>query len=482
MPHGDEEKNPYRVLDDDYEPPIFETEKPNERPEFVGRIAPDNPWYMNMVDHGKMSYWLMLPASIAVAAIIVLAGMSVGLISPLSGGDGENDHSAVTLSLGVPETIRPFDGDMISSPTPELIWIPVPYADSYNVELWHEGSQTANLTISSYRLRFSVPLDDASYNWRVRAVNGTTYGNWSAVSTFMIRASLNAPELVAPENNAMVVNNPLAFSWSDDGVSDVWRVRVADDPEFESILLDVMVSAASLTVPLDLEENATYYWCVMAGWQDIWSEWSETSSFTKSPKTITIEHQWTFIEEEWSMNITISIEDYAEAMGYTRSLFSPSSYGVFVTPDQQAVVQIANYLMNESDSMNLIPTMRVWLAMTFVQSYSFADDDDTHGVANYANFPVETLVEGRGDCEDHAALFVSIVRAMGFDAIQIYMTDGAVGHMSAGVVGIDVLPSISSYISYQGKQYWFCETAGQYYLPGLSPVNNLQEWSVVPVP
>lgn len=482
MSYGDDEKNPYRVLNDDYEPPVFETEKKDERQEFVGRMAPDNPRHTGLTDHGKRFYWLILPASIVVTAIIILAGMSVGLISLSGEGDDGNDHAAAALSLGVPETILPFDGDAISSSAPELIWAPIPCADSYNIELWHDGSLPANLTSATYRMQINVPLDDTMYSWRVRAVNGTIYGNWSAVSTFTIRTSLDAPELITPENDDMIFNSTLTFSWSDDGISDVWRFQVTDDEGFASILLDVMISEPSITVPLDLEENGTYHWRVMAGWQDIWSEWSEVGSFTRISSTLTLDYHWSFDDEEWNLNVTIPMQDYLEARVFTRSMVSPQSYSVFVTPDQSSVAQIAGYLMNVSTSRNYIPTMQILFAMAFVKAFPYALDDYTHDISNYANFPIETLVEGLGDCEDHAALFVSIVRAMGFDAIQIYMTNGTAGHMSAGVADIDVLPSISSYVLYQGKQYWFCETTGQFYFPGLSPVDDLSEWNIVPVP
>lgn len=481
MPYGEDEKSPYRVLNDDYESPVFEIEKNDGRHEYVGQIARNDPKYNGLVDHGKISYWLMLPASVVVAAVIILAGMSVGLIN-LSGVNDDDNGDSAFISLGVPELIFPLNDEELTSSIPELIWAPVLHADSYKVEMWRGDSQIVNLASSVYRHQISVPLDDATYSWRVQAANGTTCSNWSAVSTFTVRTSLDAPELLAPGNGAMIFNSTTAFGWSDDGISGTWRIQVANDPAFAPVLLDVMVSTAALIIALDLEENATYYWRVMAGWQDIWGEWSDISSFTRAPSTAIIGHQWIFDNEEWNLNITIPMDEYMEAQAFTRWTFSPQSYSIFVTPLQSSVVQIAEYIMSVSASRNYMPTMQIWFAMEFVKAFPYALDDVTHGTADYANFPVETLFEGRGDCEDHAALFVSIVRAMGFDAIQIYMTNGTAGHMSAGVAGIDVPPMLSSYVLYQGEQYWYCETTGRYYLPGLSPVSDLSEWYIVPVP
>jgi transglutaminase-like putative cysteine protease len=154
---------------------------------------------------------------------------------------------------------------------------------------------------------------------------------------------------------------------------------------------------------------------------------------------------------------------------------------VFVTPEQSSVKMIAEYLTNMSAVRSYSAIEQVWMAMEFVKAVPYAYDHDSKGLREYARFPAETLVDGEGDCEDHAALFVSIVRAMGFKAVQVYMTNGTDGHMAAAVAGFEAPLLISHYLVYQDVKYWFCEVTGPWGLPGLALL-DLNEWTMTIVP
>ena len=100
----------------------------------------------------------------------------------------------------------------------------------------------------------------------------------------------------------------------------------------------------------------------------------------------------------------------------------------------------------------------------------------------YPRYPVETLVDGIGDCEDTAILYVSLVRTLGHGALMVIVdtdADGSIDHM---VAWVPVEPSFvnahpdRSYWDYQGKTYAFAETAveGGYLELGVDP------WGLTP--
>jgi len=104
-------------------------------------------------------------------------------------------------------------------------------------------------------------------------------------------------------------------------------------------------------------------------------------------------------------------------------------------------------------------------ALAFVQqaiTYQL-DPDGTE----YPRYPVETLVDGVGDCEDSAILYASIVRAFGYSAGVLLIsldTDGddAIDHIAVLVRVADCF--ISAYPNrslweISGKTYAFAETA-----------------------
>jgi len=81
----------------------------------------------------------------------------------------------------------------------------------------------------------------------------------------------------------------------------------------------------------------------------------------------------------------------------------------------------------------------------------------------YTKYPVETLVEGSGDCDNVAVLAASILNAKGFDVIVMLVEADGVGHAMLGVnirqpddlykYGRDV----AWYYEYNNVKYWLIE-------------------------
>jgi chitodextrinase len=95
----------------------------------------------------------------------------------------------------------------------------------------------------------------------------------------------------------------------------------------------------------------------------------------------------------------------------------------------------------------------------------------------YPRYPIETLVDGIGDCEDTAILYTSLVRTLGHGALMVVVDtdgDGKIDHMVAWVpvdqAFVNQHPD-RSFWDYQGKTYAFAETAveGGYLPLGVDP-------------
>lgn len=91
------------------------------------------------------------------------------------------------------------------------------------------------------------------------------------------------------------------------------------------------------------------------------------------------------------------------------------------------------------------------ILMDFCESLPYAADDDMWG-CDRAFFPDETLFYGQGDCEDHAILFVRLVRdLMGLDAALLYFPR----HLAAAVLFTDNVPG--DYVDYGGARWTVCD-------------------------
>lgn len=93
------------------------------------------------------------------------------------------------------------------------------------------------------------------------------------------------------------------------------------------------------------------------------------------------------------------------------------------------------------------------------EAFPYATDEATHGVPEYPSFPIETLVEGRGDCEDHAILCAALLLAMGFDVVLFHLDlDGPADHLAVGVAA-DAQPALDArrWLEHDGRRYYYAE-------------------------
>jgi len=90
---------------------------------------------------------------------------------------------------------------------------------------------------------------------------------------------LPAPVLASPANGATNVACPVLLSWSPTSGSTSYRVQVATDQHFSSVVKDTTVSTSSVTLA-GLQPGTTYYWWVCAHNGQETTQWSSTWSFT----------------------------------------------------------------------------------------------------------------------------------------------------------------------------------------------------------
>jgi hypothetical protein len=87
---------------------------------------------------------------------------------------------------------------------------------------------------------------------------------------------------------------------------------------------------------------------------------------------------------------------------------------------------------------------------SFVQGIEYMKDDPANDSYEYPRYPLETLKEKRGDCEDKAILTAALLEALGYNVSLIRLPQ----HMAVGVHLNETIPGYSYYID----QYYFLET------------------------
>lgn len=131
--------------------------------------------------------------------------------------------------------------------------------------------------------------------------------------------------------------------------------------------------------------------------------------------------QWTFDGSTYSMNVDLDYSIYSEfkAKDHTvGGVTDPDSYAVFATPHEQYVIDLAQDLKSKANSAGYHSDYDVaTFVYAFVGDIQYEFDIEGIGVSDYPKYPIEMLWTATGDCEDAAILYISLVEALGYDAI-----------------------------------------------------------------
>ena len=145
--------------------------------------------------------------------------------------------------------------------------------------------------------------------------------------------------------------------------------------------------------------------------------------------------KWTFRMIEYQFSYTFDPARYSYFVSQPHKISEYRDYLNFVTVDDLALIEVANILHNMSLEANFTPLNEVDFLISFSQSLKYSEDNITAGVGEYPRYPIETLVDQTGDCEDTSALLISLVEILGFNASIILIPDawGGYGHAAVGI-------------------------------------------------
>ena len=179
--------------------------------------------------------------------------------------------TVIPVTPAAPTLVSPANGAIDQIITPALSWNAVYGADTYNLTVATDAGfsnvviNQAGLTATSYPV--VTPLANSQpYYWHVTATNVAGTGLPSADWNFTtIIAIPPAPVLVSPADQATGVSTTPTLTWNPATGAATYRVQIAADAGFASILIDAPgVATTSYVVPTPLGTSSPYYWRVNA--------------------------------------------------------------------------------------------------------------------------------------------------------------------------------------------------------------------------
>jgi hypothetical protein len=116
---------------------------------------------------------------------------------------------------------------------------------------------------------------------------------------------------------------------------------------------------------------------------------------------------------------------------------------------------LARQLQQMADREGFDRKERIEFALNFVRGIPYQYDDQSTSKDDYARYGYETVLDGAGDCEDHAILFASLLREM---CVKSYLIDLVGAHIVVGVS--DVVAGrrcTGMHYVHNGESIYYCE-------------------------
>jgi predicted transglutaminase-like cysteine proteinase len=158
-------------------------------------------------------------------------------------------------------------------------------------------------------------------------------------------------------------------------------------------------------------------------------------------------YQWHYLGSQ-----TLKIPEVDWFYDYYKSVkrFDIIDYAAYVFDryDDRYIEFLANQLLSLKNLKTNVE--KINFIASFVQGIEYMKDDPENETYEYPRYPLETLKEKRGDCEDKAILTAALLESLGYNASLIRLPQ----HMA---VGVHLNETISVY-SYYIDQYYFLET------------------------
>ena len=169
-------------------------------------------------------------------------------------------------------------------------------------------------------------------------------------------------------------------------------------------------------------------------------------------------YAWSYSGNEWTVELQIPEALYNYYVGLPRP---PSkNYSVYIThPSDDAYIKsLIDEIENIARQEQFSELEKVEFVTAFVQHLPYTTDSVTTPYDEYPRYPVETLVDDGGDCEDTSILLAALLNEMDYGVVLVAFPETADtgGHMGIGVLGGEGIHG--TYFNVDGQKYFYVET------------------------
>ena len=163
-----------------------------------------------------------------------------------------------------------------------------------------------------------------------------------------------------------------------------------------------------------------------------------------------VSHKWNYLKKQWQCSINIPVELYQYYQG-RRHVSDDMVQFVLSDHDRGCIRSLVNSFREGGIEAGYSDRENMGNVIKFVQTLRYVSDMDSKGTDDYVRFPIESLVDGEGDCEDMAILAAAILHEMGYSVLLVVLPD----HLALAIAYDEELDG--TYYPYNGSKYYFLE-------------------------
>ena len=181
--------------------------------------------------------------------------------------------------------------------------------------------------------------------------------------------------------------------------------------------------------------------------------------------TVTEHYEWSYLGVVWKWDLPMPVSLYVHYLEKPRPKLGSQYVELAKDPEDDTFIdKIIQNINNADRQRGFTEVQKLNFVTSFVQSLPYTEDIVTTSYDEYPRYPVETLFDRGGDCEDTSILAAAILDKMGYDVALLLLRKAQ--HMA---VGISLPAAYGSYYEYQGKKYYYLETTGDGWQIGQFP-------------
>jgi predicted transglutaminase-like cysteine proteinase len=282
-------------------------------------------------------------------------------------------------------------------------------------------------------------------------------------------------------NQKQSVNKVIHYDIPDNKITTKITIEMYDSDLFKVDIISIS-DKENLSFVLDNVKASDVFNIESRGSQGvIWYDITYVKEEKPVIETFTRNYAWRFDRKYWRISLEVPVDTYNYYIEYETNRnpqndpISPNTKMVsFVTSNEEVIENIAEELSSIAHDQGYDEYTTANFILQFVQeNIDYELDNETKGCTEYWRYPVETLVEKKGDCEDSSVLYAAIMNNLGYDVVILFYTwienDETVGHLA---IGIKLEGDHGSFIEDKNSEkYYYCETTTKAFNVGEIPEN-----------